>query len=66
MKNSSDGMFAQIRPKLLERSCGGWLAVSEPWASLKIGVAAATEQEAMRRFEIELAVWGKLFEQSPA
>lgn len=66
MKNTSAGMFAQIRPKLVERSCGGWLAISEPWASLKIGVAAATVEEATRRFESELAVWGKLFEESVA
>jgi hypothetical protein len=66
MRMASGGRFAQVKPKLVERACGGWLAISEPYATLKIGVVAPTEIEATRRFEAELLVWGRLFEESTA
>lgn len=54
--------FAQIEPTVLERGCGGWLAVSEPGAPLKIGVEGDTEQQARERFAVALAAWHRLFE----
>ena len=33
-------------PRVTERTCGGWLAVSGVGASLKIGVTADTEEQA--------------------
>lgn len=37
-------------PRTIARKCGGWLAVSPPSLSLKIGVEADTEEEAVAKF----------------
>ncbi len=37
-------------PRTIARKCGGWLAVSPASLSLKIGVEAKTEEEAVAKF----------------
>ncbi len=37
-------------PRTIERKCGGWLAVSGASDTLKIGVAAQTEENAVAKF----------------
>jgi len=39
-----------IQPDLFRRACGGWLALSPKGATLKIGVAAETAEEATEKF----------------
>ena len=43
--------LAGAAPRLVERRCGGWLAVSERSSPIKIGVTGQTEAEARRNFE---------------
>lgn len=56
------GKFADVRPKLLRRLSGGWLAVSEDGASLRIGVEGGTYDEAEAAFYRERAAWTALWE----
>lgn len=55
--------FEEIRypdsnaPVLLMRKNGGFLAVSPPNATLRIGVAARTESGAKKLFEAEIQKW---------
>lgn len=46
--------------RLIHRKCGGWLAVSNRWADIKIGVAADTESEAREKYEATVEAWRKL------
>lgn len=55
----------QIEPKIRERQCGGWLAVSEANADLKIGVTADTEEGARAAFAQALIRWGKILSSEP-
>lgn len=51
-------LMAQVaEPMLIRRARGGWLAVSMPQCSLKIGVTAASEGEARASFERALQEW---------
>jgi hypothetical protein len=45
---------------VIERECGGWLAVSAPTNDVRIGVVGATEQEAASRFEATMGIWTSL------
>jgi hypothetical protein len=54
------GRIGEIKPRLLPRECGGWLAVSPVWARFSIGVTGATEEEAQDRFRSEFAIWVSL------
>lgn len=47
-------------PKLIERQCGGWLAISPACEPIKIGVSAETEQDAAFRYRVALAQWRML------
>ncbi len=42
---------ARTTPKIIERKCGGFLAVSTEESRFKIGVQGQTEEEARQRFE---------------
>lgn len=47
----------QIRPVLIERAMGGWLAVTPRHASICFGVTAQTETEAREAFARTLKCW---------
>lgn len=44
-------------PVLVERACGGWLALSPPGYSIRIGVTAITNVEARLRWHDSIARW---------
>jgi predicted RNase H-like HicB family nuclease len=50
-------IIREIRPRLIERECGGWLAVSPPEAALQIGVTGKSEAEAVRAYTQALRLW---------
>ena len=46
-----------VKPQVLPRACGGWLAISPKWARFSIGVAGVTEEEAREAFRVAFARW---------
>jgi hypothetical protein len=52
--------FEHISPEITERHCGGWIAVSEVGATLRIGVTAPTEDAARTAFAQALAEWSNI------
>ena len=54
-----------VPPRIFERKCGGFLAVSGDGSRFKIGVEATTEEEARQRYRKALARWERLFEEEP-
>lgn len=46
-----------IAPLLVDRECGGWLAVTPDDAPFRIGVTAETEGEARSRFSATVTAW---------
>lgn len=44
-------------PRLVERRCGGWLALAPRGASLRIGVWADSEDQAREKYRTALAGW---------
>ena len=54
--------FGRVEPRLVERACGGWLAVSEPGAFLRVGVEGRTADEARERFRLEVLAWAALWD----
>ena len=53
----------QVSPVLIERRCGGWLAVTPRGWPLGIGVTADTKPAAEKRFQEELERFSKIEEQ---
>lgn len=51
-------------PQLLARETGGWLAVTQPGDSLRIGVTAQTEAAAREQFSEAVAAWERLLAQA--
>ena len=51
-----------IRPDLIRRTGGGWLAVAPKGAKLPIGVTALTAEEAQHRFCSAYQQWLSLLE----
>jgi hypothetical protein len=47
----------EIRPDLVRRTRGGWLAVAPSNAPFSIGVTAATEAEAKEKFRYVFSRW---------
>ena len=47
----------QLCPRISKSRCGGWIAVSEADAPLKIGVTADTEEEAPAAFVQAVSEW---------
>ena len=43
--------------EVVYRHCGGWLAHSSRGQSLRIGVTARTEGEAVERYQVAVAEW---------
>lgn len=64
MSAESQARYDLIEPRLLRREGGGWLAISEPGAKLRIGVVADTADEARARFGRELAAWQSLLNET--
>ena len=48
---------SEIRPRLLRRLSGGWLAVSPEGSSIHIGVEGSSPEEAEERFNVEWRAW---------
>jgi hypothetical protein len=59
---AQDEEAAKIRPDIIKRTCGGWLAVSPRRARFRIGVTAATEDEAKENFRFAFGRWLELAE----
>lgn len=51
---------AEMRPRVIQRSCGGWLATSPSNMNLQIGVTAPTESEALNKFVQTLDRWREI------
>jgi hypothetical protein len=54
---AKDSITQEIRPKLIQRASGGWLAVSSSNCSLSIGVDASSKEEAIELFRSEFSRW---------
>jgi hypothetical protein len=52
---------AEIRPDLMRRTCGGWLAVAPSSAKIRIGATGTTEAEAIETFRFVYSRWIELF-----
>lgn len=46
-----------VRPDLIRRTGGGWLAVAPKDAIFSIGVTASTDDEALEKFSFVFARW---------
>lgn len=55
--NSTTNEGGEIRPEMIRRVCGGWLAVSPKNARLRVGVTAATEDDARELFRQTIERW---------
>jgi len=44
-------------PKMIARRCGGWLALSPPSATIKIGVTGASEEDARQKYRDSMEKW---------
>lgn len=53
---------SEIRPNLIRRTGGGWLAVAPTEAIISIGVTAATEEEARAKFGSVYSRWIEILE----
>ena len=49
--------IGDMSPRTIQRTCGGWLAVSNADDPVKIGVTAASEIEAIREFNATRERW---------
>lgn len=54
---TEDSIKREIRPQLIRRNYGGWLAISPANCGICIGVDAPTEKEALTRFRSEFSRW---------
>jgi hypothetical protein len=55
--------IAEVRPKIRQRACGGWIAICPRAAGLSFGVTAPTESEAADRFRFEFSRWLDILDQ---
>ncbi len=53
---------SQIKPDLVRRTTGGWLAIAPKGAKFPIGVTATTAEEAEQRFRSSYNQWLSLSE----
>jgi hypothetical protein len=54
---AADSTTKEIRPDLIRRTTGGWIAVSPYNCRISIGVTAPTEDEAIARFRFVFSRW---------
>lgn len=59
---NNDPALYGVKPELIERHCGGWLAVTPRGWPLSIGVTADTESDAIKEFEVALDRWYRIKE----
>ena len=59
--NDDPAIYA-VEPQLIERQCGGWLAITPRGWPISIGVTAATVAEASAAFRVALDRWSKIKE----
>lgn len=52
--------IAGMQPRLIERECGGWLALSPDGALIRIGVTGTTDAETREAFGRAAAEWARL------
>jgi hypothetical protein len=57
--NEEEDLY-NVKPQLIERKCGGWLAITPRGCPLSIGVTADTDVEAKREFEAAIDRWSKI------
>jgi hypothetical protein len=50
----------EISPRIMQRTCGGWLAVAPPGAVFRIGETGETEQQAVERFHEAWRQWADI------
>jgi len=55
-----------MRPRIIPRKCGGWLAVSNDADPVKIGVTAASEVDADLEFRTARERWQVILESDAA
>lgn len=60
--NVSVDREVEIRPNLIRRTGGGWLAVAPTGAVFSLGVTAATEEEARAKFRSVYSRWIEILE----
>lgn len=58
--NNQDRICGEIRPRLTERACGGWLAVAPAEAAVHLGVTGQTENEARENFLRSFDRWKEI------
>jgi hypothetical protein len=51
-----------IRPDLIRRTGGGWLAVAPTGSFLSIGVTAQTQEEAVEKFRTVFSRWVEILD----
>ena len=51
-----------VFPRMIERACGGWLAVSPEGCSIRIGVAADGREEAAAAFSLAMKQWRRILD----
>lgn len=56
MKNITESLLL-VHPDMIERHCGGWLALSPKNTSLCIGVTGNTKEDAIARFSLSIRKW---------
>lgn len=61
--DGSPERIAALRPRLIRRTGGGWLAVSPRGACFSMGVTAPTEQEAIDEFRYAFCRWLEILDQ---
>jgi hypothetical protein len=63
--NLSVDNVGEIRPDLIRRTGGGWLAVAPTGAFLSLGVTAPTEELAREKFRSVFKRWVEILETEP-
>jgi len=57
--NVLDALY-QPKPRLIERHCGGWLAVTPRNWPLAVGVESDTQEGAVIAFQAEMERWSRI------
>lgn len=59
--NDDSALYA-VKPVLMERRCGGWLAVTPRGWPLSLGVTAPSSDKAVTEFHAALDRWARISE----
>ena len=55
--NNAYTMALQALPDLIERQCGGWLAVSPSNLPIRIGATGQTKKDVIARYTLAMQKW---------